>query len=1038
MTTRAPDPASGDPALPAGTVTFLFTDVEGSTRLWELHGEAMRAAQERHDHIVGDAITDRGGYVVKTMGDGVMAVFDDPTLGIAAAIDAQRGLGDEEWGPLPSLRVRMGLHIAAATPHAGDYHGNAVNRAARIADTAHGGQIVVSAGVASVLDGDEIALKPLGEHRLRDLSEPLDLYQVVAPGLDDAFAPLRTLEAAEHNLPVQRSSFVGRETDVSAVLAMLNDRRLLTLTGLGGTGKTRLALHVAGEASLRHRDGVRFVELAPIGEPEHVVPTVSTETDVPPRPEHPCDPLARLVDHLRSRELLLVLDNCEHVLGEIIRMADEILAHCPGVVILATSREPLGVTGETVHVVSPLSVSGGDEDDNVPKRSEAFRLFVDRASAAKSDFVLDREQASDVARICQQVDGIPLAVELAAARITHLSPSEIAQRLERHTGLLTSRRHTTPSRHRTLTATLDWSYEQLTPSDQALFQRVAVFSGGAPLEAIEGICGDGLETGTVLDNVASLVDKNLLLTDEVHGVTRYRMLETVRRYAIARLDEAAEVVATRRRHARWWADAASARPDDQRGALAALLEQDRDDLLAAFSWALEARDAHTALRLADVVWQWWELRGQLAEGRRILDRVLELDDGEASEERVRVRAAAASLAFTASDYGAARRLHERNLADLEQLGSEQIVASTYNSLAMVALFEGDPEAARTVAAEALTRFDRLGDEFGMAFAQSSLGMIESRAANGDGASEHFLEALRLFRRCGRKRDAANILNNLGNLETDHGDFGRAHRFYEGALQLHREIGDDRGVALSLNNLCIVSQEKGNLDGASEYAEDALQAFQRIGDRPGEAATINNLANLANEHGDLPRAFDLYGKATELFREIGDARGLATSLANLAEAARHAGMVRLAWQCGIDAAKVRVQLGHTDQAVREMAHLASLAERCGASDDAGRVLDLADPATVSTEALEELRWADLPEHIAPEQEAIDADPLTSRERQVAALVGRGFTNKAIADELFISGRTVDSHISHIRTKLGIDSRTKLTLWAVEHGLVPDVA
>ena len=1006
--------------LPGGTVTFLFTDIEGSTRLWEQLGSAMEPVVERHDRLLREVVEAHDGAVVKCLGDGMMAVFASADAGVAAAGDAQRSLAGADWEPLPALRVRMGLHTAEAVPVDGDYHAPGVNRAARLADAAHGGQVLVSSTTASLVTAEELGLESLGLHQLRDLSEAIEIHQLRAPGLAHDFPEPRSLDAVDHNLPAQRTTFVGRHDELEEIAALLGLHRLVTLTGLGGIGKTRLAVQVAAEVAGEHHT-VRLVELAGRAADEDLFAAVRDVLPWP-GPGRGADGADGLVATIGERSVLLVLDNCEHLLHDVVRLVDTCLSRCRALTVLATSREPLGVAGEHVRALGPLSVDGDG-----PEPPAAIRLFFDRARAAGGAHKLDDDAAAHVATICRSLDGIPLAVELAAARISHLTPAEIGSRIDARLGLLTARDRTTVARHRTLTAALDWSHDLLLPPEQALLRRSAVFAGPATLDALEAVTpGGDLDELEVLDLAAALVDRSLVVTEVDGGVTRHSLLETVRRYALERLGEAGEEADTRRAHARWCSEML-----ETAGGLMALGRAEQAEAVAALHWAAEVRDP-MAVELAAGSWQWWEVTGRPAEGQRFLREVLSWTAPEPSLARSALLSGAAQLAFVAGDLIGAAVMHESNIAELETLGQPAQAARSRNSLGLAHLYRGDVATAEAMVTRALADFEEAGDVVGAAYARSSLGLAAAAAQRPEEAVTHLLESLRLLREQGRSRDAASVLTNLGNIVEDQGDLQRAHRFHEGALQLHEELGDARGAALSLNNLSILAQHRGDHDHALEFAERALATFEEIGDAPGAASTVNNLANFAAEVGQHRLALDRYRSAVERFRDLRDSRGTATSLANLADLAARCGETRLAWRCAIES----IAMGrHASRSAEEsaVATLRSVAERCGAEvPDLDGDLIAMDHAELDR-LLEGLRAVEVPAVVGGAERPASHE-LTRREAQVARLVALGRTNGEIAAELFISERTVESHMGHIRTKLGIDSRTQLVRWALDHDVV----
>jgi predicted ATPase/class 3 adenylate cyclase len=581
--------------LPTGTVTFLFTDLEGSTRLWEQFPDAMKEALARHDEILRDAIAAHDGHIVKMTGDGAHAVFADATHAVRAAVEAQQALTREQWGEPGELRVRMGLHTGPAEARDGDYYGTAVNKAARLMSAANGGQILVSLATEELVRDvvpDDLQLEDLGEHRLRDLSHPERVYQLAAPDLRRDRRRLRTLDAYRGNLPLQSTSFVGRDVELQAVADALATSRLVTITGVGGVGKTRLALQVAAEVVPQFGDGAWLAELAAASDEDAFLQVVASAIGAP---QVPGLSLAdTLVDYLRPKQLLLVLDNCEHLLEPTSHLAERVLRECPATVLLATSREGFGIPGEQVWPLRSLPVPDTSADTATLVVNEAIRLFEDRAHAVKPAFGVERGNARAVAEICRRLDGMPLAIELAAARVAVMNPDDIARRLDERFRLLTGGRRTAVERHQTLRAAVDWSYSMLAPRDQRVFDRLGVFSGSFDADAVEAIVTDDESDGwDALESLAGLVTKSLVVSEERSvGAARYAMLETLRQYARERLDESGEADDWRRRHAAYYAAVAqtlarglvSSEEVLWRGRLA----DERDNLRAAVQWSLDA------------------------------------------------------------------------------------------------------------------------------------------------------------------------------------------------------------------------------------------------------------------------------------------------------------------------------------------------------------------------------------------------------------------------------------------------------------------
>ncbi len=516
---------------PTGTVTFLFTDIEGSTRLWREHPDEMGAALARHDELVREAIVGADGFVVKTTGDGFHAAFHDPGPAVAAAVAAQLALGAEPWSLPERLRVRMGIHSGPAELRDGDYYGTPVNRAAWVMGAAHGGQVVVSHATEELLADGDVELLDLGEHALRDLGRRERLFQVLHPQLEHEFPPLASLAAFAGNLPVQLTSFVGRDDDVERVVELLRDERLVTLAGTGGVGKTRLAVQVAAEVLPRFGNGAWMCELAAADDADAMAFVVASALGCV---QHPGLSLAAsIVEYLKVRELLLVLDNCEHLLDEAGDLADALVQGCPNVTVLATSREALDVPGEHVVRVRSLTtpaVTGTELDlTSIP----SVRLFRDRAVDAGAAVNWDARQWNAVAEICRRVDGIPLAIELAAARTVSMNPMDVAGHLDERFRLLTGKRRGRVERHQTLRATVEWSYQLLDDDERVVFDRLGTFAGSFDAAAAVAVArGEELDPWTVTDALASLVAKSMVGTDTgPDGAVRYTMLETLRQFA---------------------------------------------------------------------------------------------------------------------------------------------------------------------------------------------------------------------------------------------------------------------------------------------------------------------------------------------------------------------------------------------------------------------------------------------------------------------------------------------------------------------------
>lgn len=577
------------------TTTFLFTDIEGSSRLWEEHEVAMRSALEAHDRLIERAIGANHGAIFSHMGDGVAAAFGSAAEAVRAAIDIQQELSKQEHPGIGALRVRMGIHSGEVEERDGDFFGPPVNRAARIMSAGHGGQILLSGVTARLADSEEFDLMDLGEHRLRDLGRPERIHQVKEAGLPSEFPSLRTLTDAPNNLPAQLTSFIGREEALAQVIGLLERTRLVTLTGVGGVGKTRVALQAAADLAPAYEGGTWLVALAPVSEPDGVDVAFLDALGIPQTDMEARD---ALLDHVSRQRMLLVVDNCEHVIDSAADVVAAILSASPETRVLATSRELLGVPGEAAFGVRSMSLPSGDA---TWEESEAAQLLLERARQAKPGFRTDGHEGA-IAEICRRLDGIPLALELAAARLRTFSPERVAGLLDESFRLLTGGSRTSVPRQRTLEATIEWSHRLLDDTEQQLFRRLAVFMGGFTVESVAAICTDDeLDEFDVLELLSALVDKSLVATDDGER-ERFHLLETIRQYASARLEAAEDADVLRRKHAEHFrsilAEAAELRWGPEGPETVRRVREERDNLRQALTWTVEAGEGEMALDLA--------------------------------------------------------------------------------------------------------------------------------------------------------------------------------------------------------------------------------------------------------------------------------------------------------------------------------------------------------------------------------------------------------------------------------------------------------
>jgi predicted ATPase/class 3 adenylate cyclase len=834
--------------LPTGTVTFLFTDVEGSTKLWERYPEAMRASMARHDEVLLGVMESSGGFVFKTVGDAFCVAFPSAPHALEAALAAQRALlseGQEKTGP---LRVRMALHTGSADERGRDYFGTPVNRVARLLSAGHGGQILLSSATKELVRDalpEGASLRDLGERRLKDLFRPERVFQLISPDLPTSFPLLKTLDARTNNLPAQPTPLVGRESELGEVRDLLRAEgvRLLTLTGPGGIGKTRLGLQVAAELLDEFEDGVFFMALAPIIDPALVASAIAEPLGVVEAGDQPLE--EGLKDYLGGKELLLVLDNFEQVLGGA-PLVGQLLSECPKLKVLATSRSVLKVYGEQEYPVPPLELPSPGRLPPIDRLSqyEAVRLFIERAKGAKPDFSVTDENAPAVAEICARLDGLPLAIELAAARIKLLTPSAMLERLGSRLKLLGGGARDLPERQRTLRGTIEWSHTLLEEGERVLFARLAVFAGGRTLEAIEAVCdAKGDLPMDALEGVSSLLDKSLLRQEEgPEDEPRFVMLETIHEYARERLEESGEAGEVRRLHAEYLLALAEATGPELSGKdqLACLerLEAEHDNFRAALTWSLK-RAPETALRMAAALARFWEKRSYFSEGSSWLGAAVRLSESvEAattdSATRAKLLSEAGTFAFFRTDFDHAVVLH----------------------------------------GEALELYRQVGDDSGVAFALMCLGAQHMEKGDHERAAPFLEEALALSRTIGDKRNTAGTLHNLGEVERQRGNYEQAKALGMESIALWREIKDDWNLSMVVGWVGLLEVWSGDEpDLAEGFLKDALALERELGNWAYGAYCLESFAGLAGARGQGARAARLWGAAEALRTSIGAPRPL---------------------------------------------------------------------------------------------------------------------------------------------------------------------
>ena len=905
-------------ASPTST-TLLFTDIEGSTRLWEEQGDRMSRALAAHDALSRAAVERHGGVIVKMTGDGMYAAFDDALAGLHATAMLQQGLEALAKDDHIVLRVRAGLHSGIVERRDQDLFGSPVNRAARIMKAAHGGQVLLSQAVVDQVRERLPApfeLRDLGAVRLRDLATSEHVYQLVHPALRADFPALRSLEATPNNLPQQVTSFVGRARELGDAKRLLEGTRLLTLLGMGGLGKTRLALQAAADVLEEYPDGVWFVDLAPIRDESLVTNAVAQVLGVREEPGRPL--VQTLCGHLKALRVLLVLDNCEHLIAPCAKLADALLAAVPGIRILATSREALHIPGEQTYPVLPLRVPDRKADADTILRSEAVQLFVERARLQKPGFAVGERDAAVVAELCSRLDGIPLALELAAARLRSLSLADINARLNDRFKLLTAGSRVALERQQTLRALVSWSYDLLHENEKIVLERLSVFAGGFDLEAAEAVCGaDPIAPEDVLDLVTSLVDKSLVMVEQEidrsryglletikefareHLASRYGLLGTIKEFASERLKERDDLAATAKRHCDYFFGFAKTTNRKLQGAEQAewikRTEAELDNLRAAIALALSGGvEPVMAVKLEVALMRFRSLRGYATEGRRNVRAVLGLPGmREPGFFRAHALYVGGVLAIDQGDSAEAATMLTECLAIRRDLGNAREIGATLTALTTLHLYQDDLEQARRYQEEAIEIFrnvpDRqIGDRMSEGVGLQKLGEISLRQGDHEGAHKLFEDGLAIARSIEHREMESECERGFGEIALASDDLPAAQARFARSLKICLEAQDKRGEAISLWRLGKTEAGLGARDQARAHLSEALLALNEFqmnpelldcledyarllidAQRPEPAVQLCAAATAAREMRRLPRSAH---RETEMKSRIEAARG----------------------------------------------------------------------------------------------------------------------------------------------------------------------
>jgi predicted ATPase/class 3 adenylate cyclase/DNA-binding CsgD family transcriptional regulator len=1042
--------------LQTGTLTLLFTDIEGSTSLLQQVGERYTQVLGECRRLLRAAFYHYHGHEVDTQGDAFFVAFARATDAVSAAVAAQRALARHVWSEGVKVRVRMGLHTGepAVTPEG--YVGLDVHRAARIMDVGNGGQILLSPTTRELVEHElpaEVSLRDLGVHRLKDLQRPTRLFQVLIADLPADFPPLKTLDAYPNNLPAQPTPFIGREKEVGAVghLVQREEVRLVTLTGPGGVGKTRLGLQVAAELSDRFTDGVFFVNLAPLSEAALVVSTIAQTIGILEMGGQLL--LERLKEQLQQKQVLLLLDNFEQVVSAAVQVAD-LLSACPQLKVLVTSREVLHVRAEHEFAVPPLALPDPTYLSDLAALSqyEAVALFLERTQATKPDFQLTAANARAIAEICTRLDGLPLAIELAAARIKLLPPQALLARLGQRLRVLTSGTRDVPARHQTLRNTIEWSYDLLDAQEQRLFRRLGVFVGGGTPEAVEAMSNTagGTDEG-VLEGIASLLDKSLLQRTERDGEEpRFVMLETIREYGLEVLASGGEAEAMRQAHAIYYLALAEQAEQELNGqqqiAWFERLEREHDNLRAALSWFLEqgsdGQSGELGLRLSGALWQFWFIRGFVSEGRQWLERVLEISRGVRSAVRAKALVGAGQIATLQDDFGQTEVLCGEGLALYRELGDRRGSATALSSLGYAALMRSKYAVARALEEEALALFREVGDTEGSVLALQILASVLFYQGEYARAYTLLEESRVLSEVAGNVRDHAASLMLLGLVLLFQGDLARAFERLEESLYVSKEVGYKRNIGLSIYFLGLVTFLQGDVARARSLLEESLVFFKEVGERGRIAQVFASQGLISFSQSDYAMARVLMVEGLKISLELDYKWDIVGCLEGLAAVVTAQGEpVRAVWFMSAAQAlreAIKTPLPSFFQAMHEFTIASVRTQLGGQAFDAawaeGRTMTLEQALAAQGAVTIPTMAPAVPSSVPPVPKAPTyPDGLTAREVEVLRLVAQGLTNEQVAEQLIISPRTVNTHLTSIFSKIGVSSRGAATRYAIEHNL-----
>lgn len=916
---------------PTGIVTFLFTDIEGSTKLSQEFPETLQSALDRHHSIMKSTIKSNNGFVFEIVGDAFCCAFEKSEDAVKAAVDVQINLRNEKWNDAV-IKIRIGIHSGKAEWGGERYMGYiTLARAARVMSAAYGEQIIISNDaydlairnirtlnneISGENTGGVISFRDLGERRLKDVIQPIRLYQIVANGLREDFPPLKTLDARPNNLPIQLTSFIGREKEIRTIVNLLKQTHLLTLTGSGGAGKTRLALQAGADMIDEFNNGVWIVELANLSDPGLLTSAVIKTFGVMENPEQSAEDT--LIDYIKNKEMLLIMDNCEHMINEVSAFAEKLLVKSPGLKILATSREALRCEGERSHRILPLNFPDPvkSEPPEQLTQYESVRLFIERAIAVNSNFIVSNENAPALAQICFQLDGIPLAIELAAARMKVLSVEQIHQRLDKRFHLLTGGRRTSLPRQQTLKAMIDWSYDLLSENEKIFWRRLSSFSGGWTLEAAEEICSfETIDKYENLDLLNNLTEKSIIIFDDVSN--RYRMLETIRQYGFEKLRDSGELDNISRKHFEYFSGLAEmlnkSLYESDTAAILEIFDSDRGNFEKGLMWALGKAEYESGAKLACTLTEYWEIRGLTSEGLEWLQKLYSKKPDDLNLTFYKVIYKLGHFAKLKNDLGKASEFFEISLEYFKKNNHRKFIADNLNNLATVFATQGNSKRASEFLKESLTIYRELKDQRGIGMSLYNLGLMAFNQREFENSKGLFEECIAIYTETKDNRGLADTLLCLGRLSHFKGEYEDAYELIKKAQTFFKELGYKRGISHSLFQLGELTNDQGKYEESFDFMEESLSIFREIADKRGIAYSLANLGVLSSKKDeDINRAIALCKESLSIFRETGDKGAISWILVILGELIAKQGMCNEALELFNEALELSKEIGDVEE------------------------------------------------------------------------------------------------------------------------------